>query len=72
MKLRHLLNELEKIRFEKGENLFEKIQDYDFIINVINNEGQMIEQTQRIGIYIDSIADEIQFIAYTDNQNIIM
>lgn len=66
MKLRHLLNEIEKLRFEKGEHLFEKLQNYDFTVNIINNEGQMLEQTQRIGIYIDGIADEIQFIAYVD------
>ena len=70
MKLRHFLSELEKIRLTKGEELFEKLQEYDFTVNVINTEGKMIEQTQRIGIYIDGIADEVQFIAYVNTPKV--
>ena len=68
MKLRHLINELEHLKSVKGEEFYEKLLNFDFLVRIINkNNFDIIEETQSIGIYLDDIADECQVIAYLDN-----
>lgn len=67
MKLRHLINELNALKLCKGEEFYEKLLEYDFLVRTIQTEDfQIIDETQRIGIYIDSLANEVQFIAYLE------
>lgn len=70
MKLRHLINELEHLKKVKGEDFYEKLLNFDFLVRVINKSNfDIIEETQSIGIYLDDIADECQVIAYLENEN---
>ena len=67
MKLRNLINELEALKLVKGDQFYEKLLNYDFLVKIINPEHfELVDETQRIGIYIDSLADEVQFVAYLE------
>ena len=67
MKLRHLINELEHLKLVKGEEFYEKLLNFDFLVRTINKSNfDIIDETQSIGIYLDDVVDECQIIAYLE------
>lgn len=65
MKLRHLINELDSLKVRNGDEFYEKLLEYDFLVDIINPQTyDRLEQTQNISIYLDGITDEIKIIAY--------
>lgn len=67
MKLRHLIDELEHLKVMKGKDFYEKLLNFDFLVDIIDPNGYVrVDQTQSIGIYLDDIADECQIVAYVE------
>lgn len=67
MKLRHLINELEHLKLVKGNDFYEKLLNFDFLVDIIDPNGyERVDQTQSIGIYLDDIADECIITAYIE------
>ena len=72
MKLRHLIDELNYLKTLKGDEFYENLLNFDFLVRVCNKETlQPLDETKAIGIYLDDVVDECQFIAYfTDKGDI--
>ena len=67
MKLRNLINDLNRLKVLHGKETYENILDFDFLVRIVKKDNfNVIEETKSIGIYLDDVSDECQIIAYVD------
>lgn len=63
MKIRHLVNELELLKQKFGDDYYQKLLNFDFLVKV-NVGSNLVLESQNIGLYLDNITDELHVIVY--------
>ncbi|MBP5446225.1 MAG: hypothetical protein J6Y28_08655 [Acholeplasmatales bacterium] len=63
MKIRHLINELNLLKAKIGDDYYEKLLNFDFLVKVYKG-SELIVESQNIGLYLDDITDELHVLVY--------
>lgn len=63
MKVRNLINELDSLRAKLGDDYYEKLLNFDFLVRVYKGADLEIE-SQNIGLYLDDVTDELRVSVY--------
>lgn len=63
MKIRNLINELDSLRTKLGDDYYEKLLNFDFLVRAYKGANLEIE-SQNIGLYLDDVTDELQVLVY--------
>ena len=68
MKIRHLINELNSLKAKLGDDYYEKLLNFDFLVRVYKGSELDVE-SQNIGLYLDDVTDELHVLVYEPKEN---
>lgn len=63
MKIRNLINELELLKQKFGDDYYQKLLNFNFLVEV-NAGSSLVLESQNIGLYLDDVTDELHVIVY--------